>query len=86
MPVGLREIGAHGEILVAERIEHKLQHIASRIVAEGVVGNGEIGLAGVEHAEAVVMLRGENHVAHASIRTRRSPLRRIEFRRSELIG
>ena len=86
VPVGLGEIGAYGEILVAERIEHKLQHIASRIVAEGVVGNRKVGLAGVEHAEAVVMLRGENHVAHAGIRTRRSPLRRIEFRWPELIG
>ena len=44
VPVGLREVGSDGELLLAEGIQHMLQHIATWIVLKGVLGNGKIGL------------------------------------------
>ena len=63
-----------------------LEHIALGIVAKGMVGNGEVGESGVEHAESVVVLGGENHVFHASTLHHVCPLRWVELSGVELVG
>ena len=86
VPVRLREVGAYHEVLLAEGFQHVFQHIALRIVAEGVLGNGEVGLLRVEHTETVVVFRGEDHVLHACIFHRIGPLLGVELRGIELVG
>ena len=63
-----------------------LEHIALRIVAKCMVGNGEVGESGIKHTESVVMLGCENHVFHASTLHHVCPLRRIELRGIKLIS
>ena len=86
MPVRLREIGADGELLIAESIEHMFQHVATGIVLEGVLGDREVRFVGVEHTETIMVLRGEDHVFHACIAASRSPLGRIKLRGTEFLS
>ena len=44
VPVGFREIGANGELLFTEGIEHMLEHVASWVILEGMFGNREVCL------------------------------------------
>ena len=86
VPVGFGEVGAYHEAFLAEGFKDVFQHVALRIVAEGMMGDGEVGLLGVEHAEAVVVLGGEDHVLHAGILHGVGPLLRVELRGVELVG
>ena len=85
VPVGLREIAANPHALLAEGIEHPPCHIAFGIVLEGMLGDGEIGILRVVHAESVVMLGGEDHVFHTSVLHDFGPLHGVELRRIELV-
>ena len=86
VPVGLREVGTNHETSLTIGVEHMAQHIATLVVAEGMTGNGEVGRTGVEHAEAVVVLRGEYHVSHAGITTDIGPLGGVEAPGAKLVG
>ena len=81
VPVGFGEVGAYHEILLAEGFKDVFQHVALRIVAEGMMSDRE-----VEHAEAVVVLGGEDHILHAGIFHGVGPLLRVELRGVELVG
>ncbi len=86
VPVGLGEVGSYLELVFSECFEHVFQHVALGIVLEGMLGNGEVGLPTVEHAESVVVLGGENHVFHAGVVHRLCPLFGVELGRVELLG
>ena len=67
MPVGLREVEAGPEAFVAEGIDHRSCDVGFRMLREGTarVDGGVGGLLGAIHAEAVVVLRGEDDILHA---------------------
>ena len=86
VPVGLREVAANHEVLLAESVEHVAGHVLAWILGKRAVGDGEVGVFRVEHAEAVVVLGGEDHVFHTGILHHVRPLFRIELRGVEGAG
>ena len=86
MPIGLREIAACPESLVAESIEHISQHILSLVACKPAVGHLIVGGLGIPKAEAVVMLARKHHVFHSSLLHHSCPLFRIELRRIEILA
>ena len=86
VPVGLGEVGANHELLIAEGGEYVLKHIAFGIVPECVLSDGVISESGVKHTESIVVLGGENHIFHPCTLHDFCPLRRIELSGVELIG
>ena len=77
MPVGLAEIEAYPHILAAESVGHTTGEVClCRTIRAGA---GIVGVAAVEHAEAVVVLGGENHIFHTSALGGRSPSMRVEM-------
>ena len=86
MPVGLGEVGANHELLIAEGREYVLKHIAFGVISECVLGYGVIGESGIKHAESIMVLGGENHIFHPCTLHGFCPLRRIELSRVELVG
>ena len=62
------------------------EHIAALIILEGVLGDGVVGRLRVEHAESIVVLRGEDHVFHSGILACRGPLAGVEVSGTELVG
>ena len=80
VPVGLGEVAANPEVFLAEGIEDVARNVRFRIAGEGrSLGDGEIRIFRVEHAEAIMVLRGENHILHASVLHDVSPLVRVEL-------
>ena len=67
MPVGFGEINADAELLLAKGVKDSARHVGPGVGVERDVGPGDakVGLLGVEHAEAVVVLGGEDDVLHA---------------------
>ena len=86
MPVGLREVTTHHEVLLAECIPYVTGHILTRVVLEWTVGNGVIGVLRIEHTETIVMLGGENHVLHTGFIHDARPLVRVKVGRIEFIN
>ena len=86
VPVGLGEVAANHESLVAEGLEDVFGGVGLRIVGKGTVGDAEVGVLAVEEAEAVVVLRGENHVAHAGVFHGLCPLVGVELRGIEHVA
>ena len=78
VPVGLGEVAAYHEALLAEDVEHVVGDILPGIVLERSVCDGEVRVFGVEGAEAVMVLGGENHVFDTSILHDLRPLFGIE--------
>ena len=85
MPVRLGEVAAYHKVFLPESIENMPGHIPAGIVLEGSVGNGEISVLGVEHAEAVMMFGGEDDILDACILHHFRPLFRVEVDGIELV-
>ena len=79
VPVGLAEVEAYPHVLLAEGVDDG----ACEVGLGGAVHAGVVGVSTVEHAVAVVVLGGENHVLHAGVLGCRGPLLRGEVPRVE---
>jgi len=80
MPVGLGEIGARPQPLLPKGPEDLPGDVRPGIAAERAFRAGDlvIGVFGVEHAEAVVVLGGEHDVTHAGLAGGFGPPVRVE--------
>ena len=81
VPVGLGEIEACPEALFTKGLDHRTSDVSFGILGEGTrrVDGGVGGLLGIEHAEAVMVLRGENDVFHARAFGGFGPFRWVEM-------
>ncbi len=80
VPVGFGEVEARPKALFAEGFHHFARDVGLGILRERTarVDGGVGGLLGVEHAEAVVVLRGEDDILHARVLGGLGPFRRVE--------
>ena len=85
VPVGFGEVETCPEALVTEGFHHFAGDVGLGILRERTawVDGGVGGLLRVEHAKAVVVLRGENDILHARILGGFSPFRWVEMLRVE---
>ena len=69
VPVGLGEIESRPKTLFTEGFHHLSSDVGLGILRERTtwVDSGVGSLLGIEHAEAVVMFRGEDDVLHARV-------------------
>ena len=86
MPVRLREITAHHEVLLTERIPYMASHVLTWVVLERTISNGIISILGIIHTETIMVLGSENHVFHTCFIHDTCPLVRIEICRIEVIN
>ena len=87
VPVRLGEVGSGHESPLPECVEDMPGHIPALIGAErSRLGDGKVRPGAVIHAEAVVVLGGENHVLHSGAPKDIGPLCRIEIHRVEHLG
>ena len=79
-PVGLGEVEACPEAFFAEGFHHFACDVGFRILRERTtrVDGGVGGLLGVEHAEAVVVLRSKDDILHSCLLGCFGPFRRVE--------
>ena len=85
VPVGFAETGPRHQTLGTESIEDMTCHVATFVVPKGTMCYVVVGLSGIPKAETVVMLGGENGIAHPCLPSHASPLGRIETSRVELL-
>ena len=78
VPVGLREVAPRHHPFGTEGIEDVACHIRTRVTGKAAVGHGVVRLAGVEKAESVVMLGGEDNVLHPCFAGYACPLCGVE--------
>ena len=83
MPVGLRKISAGPESLLPECIKYFPGHIGFWVQVERTILIVDliIGLFCIEHAEAVMMLRGKHNIFHPGVFSSGSPIIRVELNR-----
>lgn len=76
-PVRQREVGAHGEALLAEGVAAPVKDVTPQ--PRGLRGRREVRVVGVVHAEAVVVRRREDAVALSPVGAASGPLRGVEL-------
>ena len=78
VPVWFGEITANHESLVSVGIEYLFGDVVAWILAERSMGDGEVGIFGIKHAEAIVVLGGEDHILHTCLFHHVCPFARVE--------
>ena len=80
VPVGFGEVEACPEALFAEGLHHFARDVGLGVLRERTtrIDGGVGGFLRVEHAEAVVVLRGEDDILHACVFGGLGPLRRVK--------
>ena len=80
VPIHDRVVVAHRDALLRKGLPEHRQHVFS----VGCIGDLPLRVVGIEHAEAVVVLGGHDHVLHPCTLGQVRPLVRLELRRVEL--
>ena len=80
VPIRLRKIRGDPQSLRAECVEQVAGNVGVLMGMKGAIGRGHliIRLLGIEHAEAIVMLGGENQVAKARVLRKARPCLRLK--------
>ena len=83
MPVRFRIIRPDADSLFPEGRKHGLGDVGPFVGVKRTVLRRDlvVGLRRVEHAKAIMMLGGKNHVTHAGVLRRARPLLRVELLR-----
>ncbi len=88
VPIGLAEVKTRDEAVLAKGGGHGLDGVGARVVVEGdaVGGDFVVGLLGVPHGEAIVVLGHGEDVSHARVFEGFGPLVGIEVGGVEGVG